>query len=169
MVKYRVKKDWASYELTRTPSLSSLISAQWQSWLRHSRAEPPSVQELIADAQRRENTRRLAQIADARWATERGERPAVTSGEDALNGNIPIDKPEFSNQTKQVSCSGDITSPRPWCNISTTRMVCKDWSTGVTILHLMYKSILVFEHFVLCCVWRTCYSRLYPFLTPHLD
>jgi hypothetical protein len=60
--------------------------AQWQSWLRHSRAEPPSVQELIEDLHRRENTRRLAQIADDKWATDRTTRPAVTSGDDALKG-----------------------------------------------------------------------------------
>ena len=46
------------------------------------------MQELLEDIQRRENTRRLAQIADEQWASERREKLAVTSGENALNGNL---------------------------------------------------------------------------------
>lgn len=113
MVKYRVKKDWASYELTRICSVSSLISAQWQSWLRHSRAEPPSVQELITDVQRRENTRRLAQIADARWATERGERPAVTSGEEALNGIFLLIYLKIAIKQKKSHAAGTLPAQDP--------------------------------------------------------
>jgi hypothetical protein len=45
------------------------------------------LQELLEDIQRRENTRRLAQIADEQWASERRQKLAVTSGEEALNGN----------------------------------------------------------------------------------
>jgi len=89
MVKYRERKDWASYTLTRILFLGRVNEAQWQSWLRHGRLDPPSLQELLEDIARRENTRRLAKIADERWKsleTKKGERLALKDSDDALRG-----------------------------------------------------------------------------------
>lgn len=89
MVKYRERKDWASYDLARTVSWIKADVAQWQSWLRHARFDPPSLEELLEDNRRRENTRRLAKIADERWATLGSgnvERLAVADSNEALKG-----------------------------------------------------------------------------------
>lgn len=43
------------------------VSPAWHQWLRHVRAEPPSVAEQLADLARREQMRMLAAAADARW------------------------------------------------------------------------------------------------------
>jgi hypothetical protein len=91
MVKYRERKDWASYSIARI-LFCEINVAQWQSWLRHGRSEPPSLQELLEDNARRENTRRLAKIADEKWATlsvKSGERLALKDSEDAIKG-IPF-------------------------------------------------------------------------------
>jgi hypothetical protein len=68
-----------------------LIVAQWESWLRHSRDDPPSIQELLLDEERKERTRRLAKIADERWITKEQqsvERLPVGSSEEALKGKL---------------------------------------------------------------------------------
>ena len=61
--------------------------AQWQSWLRHSRKDAPSTEELLADEERKERTKRLAKMADERWITKEQqpmERLTVKSSEEAL-------------------------------------------------------------------------------------
>lgn len=69
MVKYRTKTDWASYKLSRvsTSVRRVLKVAQWQSWLRHSREDTPSLRELVEDIERRERVRRLAKVVDEKW------------------------------------------------------------------------------------------------------
>ncbi|KAL5624243.1 hypothetical protein BROUX41_004303 [Berkeleyomyces rouxiae] len=42
----------------------------WHQWLRHVRAEPPTIEEQIADVRRQEATAQLAQRASARWAAK---------------------------------------------------------------------------------------------------
>ena len=107
MVKFRVKDDWASYKLPRKnnhPSSSFRlllrlfmqgelsIGAQWQTWLRHGREDPPSIQELIADETRRHRTRELAARIDKQWrqlpSQGGAERLPIEDTDEALRGII---------------------------------------------------------------------------------
>ncbi|KAF2812452.1 uncharacterized protein BDZ99DRAFT_413188 [Mytilinidion resinicola] len=46
------------------------VSPQWMQWLRHTRADPPSLNEQRADVMRVEQTKVLAAAADQRWASK---------------------------------------------------------------------------------------------------
>lgn len=46
------------------------ISPQWHQWLRHTRADPPSLTEQSQDLVRQRNLKMLAAQADARWAAK---------------------------------------------------------------------------------------------------
>ncbi|KAI6248996.1 NADH-ubiquinone oxidoreductase [Erysiphe necator] len=46
------------------------ISPQWHQWLRHTRADPPSLTELSQDILRQEKLRALAAAVDAKWESE---------------------------------------------------------------------------------------------------
>ncbi|KAF4339244.1 hypothetical protein FBEOM_6836 [Fusarium beomiforme] len=43
------------------------VSPQWHQWLRHTREEPPSIEEQHSDVMRRIRMQKLAAEADARW------------------------------------------------------------------------------------------------------
>ncbi|TGO53274.1 hypothetical protein BOTNAR_0299g00050 [Botryotinia narcissicola] len=43
------------------------ISPQWHQWLRHTREDPPSIEELVGDLARQERLKVLARQADERW------------------------------------------------------------------------------------------------------
>ncbi|KAF4455132.1 hypothetical protein F53441_2452 [Fusarium austroafricanum] len=43
------------------------VSPQWHQWLRHTREEPPSIEEQHSDVMRRVRMQKLAAEADARW------------------------------------------------------------------------------------------------------
>ncbi|KAF7862013.1 hypothetical protein EAF04_007893 [Stromatinia cepivora] len=43
------------------------ISPQWHQWLRHTRADAPSIEELLGDVARQERLKILARQADERW------------------------------------------------------------------------------------------------------
>ena len=72
------------------------MTAQWQSWLRHSREDTPSLEELVQDIERRERVRRLAKIADERWRSLGAgpmagvERLGIGSSDEALQGTFPV-------------------------------------------------------------------------------
>jgi hypothetical protein len=70
-----------------TYSYPSSVSnvAQWQSWLRHSRDQVPSIEELLQDQERIQQTKILAKLADEKWINERGQQKLrVRSGEEVL-------------------------------------------------------------------------------------
>ena len=48
----------------------TLLVAQWHQWLRHTRIDPPSIQEQQMDVHRQERMRTLAAEADERWASQ---------------------------------------------------------------------------------------------------
>ncbi|KAF2744635.1 hypothetical protein M011DRAFT_470235 [Sporormia fimetaria CBS 119925] len=54
------------------------IAPQWQQWLRHTRIEPPTLQELQMDVARQEQIKVLAARADERWQNAK----RIESGED---------------------------------------------------------------------------------------
>lgn len=47
-----------------------VVSPAWHQWLRHTRDEPPSVEEQTTDLLRQERIKVLAAQADARWAAK---------------------------------------------------------------------------------------------------
>ena len=58
------------------------ISPSWHQWLRHTRPDPPSIQEQQQDVMRQQQLKHLAAAADARWAN----KPSV------------MDRPRRANQ-----------------------------------------------------------------------
>jgi len=100
------------------------VSPAWHQWLRHTRAEPPSVDEQRSDLLRQERIKVLAAEADARWAAkpsyidgpemgqaapplrsprrEDGPNPAGTLAEDVRetmsSGNRPDEEPGSSKK-----------------------------------------------------------------------
>lgn len=57
------------------------ISPQWHQWLRYVRQEPPSLEEQRRDVIRQVQIKKLAQIADAKWAAKPSllDRPQTQS------------------------------------------------------------------------------------------
>ena len=49
-------------------------SPQWHQWLRNLRPEPPSIEELVRDGQRREGVLERAREIEERWAKGEGRR-----------------------------------------------------------------------------------------------
>lgn len=54
----------------RTHLSDAGVSPQWHQWLRHTRPEPPSIQEQSADLTRQAQLKHNAALADARWAAK---------------------------------------------------------------------------------------------------
>lgn len=46
------------------------VSPQWHQWLRHTRSDPPSIQEQQADVVRQVQLKHNAMLADQRWANK---------------------------------------------------------------------------------------------------
>jgi NADH dehydrogenase [ubiquinone] 1 alpha subcomplex assembly factor 2 len=46
------------------------LTPQWHQWLRHTRDEPPSLQDQRAEIQRQAQLKHNAALADARWAAK---------------------------------------------------------------------------------------------------
>jgi NADH dehydrogenase [ubiquinone] 1 alpha subcomplex assembly factor 2 len=44
-----------------------LYKVQWQAWLRHTRYEPPSLQELLVDEKRKAIVQDRARVLDEQW------------------------------------------------------------------------------------------------------
>ncbi|RKF64318.1 hypothetical protein OnM2_019069 [Erysiphe neolycopersici] len=68
------------------------ISPQWHQWLRHTRADPPSLNELSQDILRQEKLKILAAAVDAKWASESSKL---------------LDRPNC--QQDQLSISSEVT------------------------------------------------------------
>ncbi|KAF4156678.1 hypothetical protein CNMCM6936_007426 [Aspergillus lentulus] len=63
IVKYNSKTHYADVQVTH-------FTAQWHQWLRYVRADPPSLEEQQQDVLRQIQIKRLAQLADMRWASK---------------------------------------------------------------------------------------------------
>ncbi|KAA8649862.1 hypothetical protein EYZ11_005872 [Aspergillus tanneri] len=70
------------------------VSPQWHQWLRHMRADPPSIEEQKQDILRQLQIKRLARLADERWASKpsyldkpqtQHPMPATKTSDDTLN------------------------------------------------------------------------------------
>lgn len=93
------------------------ISPQWHQWLRQTRADPPSIQEQIADVQRIEQTKHNARLADERWAAkakniEKPEpTPAITAP--GSSGDAQFDSGAAEQKTKKT-----VEAEDPWAKAS---------------------------------------------------
>ncbi|KAF2493463.1 hypothetical protein BU16DRAFT_528762 [Lophium mytilinum] len=103
--------------------------AQWMQWLRHTRADPPSLTEQQADVIRREQTKVLAAAADQRWASKpsmldpldkqqptpmlASREPAVSLAHDDESSDIPkslVDAPQEAKVTPKRATGHGLNS-----------------------------------------------------------
>jgi NADH dehydrogenase [ubiquinone] 1 alpha subcomplex assembly factor 2 len=71
IVKYRVPAHHSDVE----------VSPQWHQWLRHTRAEPPSLEEQARDVLRLQELKVLSRQADERWESKRRVGDTMDHGE----------------------------------------------------------------------------------------
>ncbi|KAM5351487.1 hypothetical protein ACJ41O_004210 [Fusarium nematophilum] len=71
------------------------VSPQWHQWLRHTRQEPPSVEEQHGDVARQVRMRQLAAEADARWEA----KPRVMEAPEATPA--PLLSPASASPSEQ--------------------------------------------------------------------
>jgi NADH dehydrogenase [ubiquinone] 1 alpha subcomplex assembly factor 2 len=71
------------------------IPAQWHQWLRYVRHDPPSIEEQQRDVVRQIQMKKLAQLADERWAS----KPSY------------LDKPQTQQPTPATRTSGPTVHP----------------------------------------------------------
>ncbi|KAI9645197.1 hypothetical protein NHQ30_005931 [Ciborinia camelliae] len=95
------------------------ISPQWHQWLRHTRADAPSIEELVGDVARQERLKILARQADERWNAKasflerpksNGLAPRIGDGEgradDVVRGSGEMEKEDVVATEKPAR--GDI-------------------------------------------------------------
>ncbi|KAL2122947.1 hypothetical protein VTJ04DRAFT_3402 [Mycothermus thermophilus] len=68
-----------------TPFDSVTVPPAWHQWLRHTRADPPSLEEQAAEVERQARIKVLAAQADARWEA----KPRLTDAPTAAPGEVP--------------------------------------------------------------------------------
>lgn len=135
--------------------------AQWQAWLRHSREEAPSIDELLEDEERKERIKTLAKTADERWSLQGQqsvERLAVGSSDEALKGNTInscVDPAIQEQNPEEINIAGEdpagIKRNLPGTDPGSTFQP-KEWSgksvNGVRI-HLIYNYHCICMHTIL--------------------
>ncbi|KAF2758440.1 hypothetical protein EJ05DRAFT_485569 [Pseudovirgaria hyperparasitica] len=86
------------------------VTPQWMQWLRHTREDPPSLEEQQQDVVRQIQMRQLAQLADERWAAKPSalDRPD-TQQMPELQSSSPAD---YGVQTESDSIEGVTSSAR---------------------------------------------------------
>jgi NADH dehydrogenase [ubiquinone] 1 alpha subcomplex assembly factor 2 len=89
--------------------------AQWHQWLRHTRFDPPSIAEQAQDIQRIANTKRLAQLADERWASKASylDAPKERLQQEGLVGSQREDLEQAGPGTMVADSAdvGDLKTP----------------------------------------------------------
>ena len=100
------------------------VTPQWHQWLRHTRAEPPTLQEQASDITRQRQLKHNAALADARWAAKAKyiEKPAtqeqpqgkLQSGESARIGAGPRGDEQKQNAQKTAVNPGADYQPEAW-------------------------------------------------------
>lgn len=101
---------------TQSAHLSDVqISPQWHQWLRHTRADPPSLSELTQDLLRQEKLKALAAAADAKWTSKSNliQNPGLSQDHSPIslenqNGKShPLSTPKIAISNDQVKISHD--------------------------------------------------------------
>ena len=119
------------------------ISPQWHQWLRHTRREPPTIQEQQMDVTRQTQLKQNARLADERWANKKkyiekpaapqeerkverrtmGGNPEVGEGQETIEGgDAPKTEPAHkegvrnavADPVEQAKESGKASKPDPW-------------------------------------------------------
>ena len=112
----------------RTHHSDIKISPQWHQWLRHTRDDAPSIEEQLRDVQRLANVKRLARLADERWASkpslldgpERRKAPPETPLEHTAAGPAPVDGATARRETpvpeafRKRGAPGEDWQPETW-------------------------------------------------------
>ncbi|KAL9113337.1 MAG: hypothetical protein Q9187_007627, partial [Circinaria calcarea] len=80
--------------------------AQWHSWLRHLRADAPSIHEQQSDLQRQAQLKQLARLADERWASKPSFLDAPSQTSQPGPATIPRDKAGYVGQTESDEKEG---------------------------------------------------------------
>lgn len=65
-VDYRIKRDWADYQFSSMP-------VQWSAWMRRTRQNPPTIEELQQDVARRERLQRNVALLDQAYQEEKAQ------------------------------------------------------------------------------------------------
>ncbi|MCJ1471463.1 hypothetical protein MMC13_000102 [Lambiella insularis] len=76
------------------------ISPQWHQWLRHTRADPPSIHEQQSDVQRQVQLKQLARLADERWAAKPSFLDAPKTTSQPSPATLPRDPGGYVGQTE---------------------------------------------------------------------
>lgn len=93
------------------------ISPQWHQWLRHTRLEPPTVQEQQMDVVRQVQLKENARLADARWAAkaryiEKPKEPPRVTTDEGVDVESALKTQESARTSTQRQAGQDI--PDPW-------------------------------------------------------
>lgn len=99
----------------------STIPPQWLSWLRRTRREPPTLQELVNDQMRQERIKILAQHADEKWRNEKlrleNEQALKLQGELKRSQK---ESEEFEKQ-KQEAINREKSQDDPWAKADSNK------------------------------------------------
>jgi NADH dehydrogenase [ubiquinone] 1 alpha subcomplex assembly factor 2 len=105
----------------RTQHGDAKVTPQWHQWLRHTRPDPPTLQEQASDITRQAQLKHNAALADARWAAKAKyiEKPQPQA--DRAPGRLPSSeqgrpRPEEQkpdNQKTAVNPGADY-QPEAW-------------------------------------------------------
>ncbi|KAF2110725.1 hypothetical protein BDV96DRAFT_198910 [Lophiotrema nucula] len=79
------------------------VPPQWMQWLRHTRFEPPSINEQRADVFRREQMKVLAAEADARWAS----KPSAMDAPDKQQPAHMLESRDVNSGIRQANVDED--------------------------------------------------------------
>ncbi|KAF7729839.1 hypothetical protein EC973_003573 [Apophysomyces ossiformis] len=114
-VEMREEPDYANFRQDQIP-------VQWQSWLRHTRFEAPTIQDLIADERRKALIQERAHRLDIEWQQRKlelaqqkvqQEMPQLAEVKDDDEGKQP--------KTSQPKGQGDSFQPGEWSPSSSRR------------------------------------------------
>ncbi|APA15581.1 hypothetical protein SS1G_13545 [Sclerotinia sclerotiorum 1980 UF-70] len=89
------------------------ISPQWHQWLRHTRADAPSMEELLGDVARQERLKILARQADERWNAKASflDKPAAQQALPATQvgngGAFSVVEPREDGQSMANAVGGE--------------------------------------------------------------
>lgn len=93
------------------------VPAQWHQWLRYVRQHPPSIEEQQHDLIRQAQIKKLARLADERWASKPSflDKPQSQQPAPATQTNDATLNPSTNNSTRDTATStvsGTETGPK---------------------------------------------------------
>ncbi|KAK9898476.1 hypothetical protein P389DRAFT_193510 [Cystobasidium minutum MCA 4210] len=99
-IDYRVKRDWADYQFQSMP-------AQWNAWMRRTRQDPPTIEELQKDVARQERLKQNVALLDQAYAEERAQLAAEAERV------AQLDAPKRNQGESSEETSSQQTPPYP--------------------------------------------------------